>query len=138
MVKGILVLCGALALSAGMAAAQQGSDVKKSAIQPTPANNGQQMFQSYCSPCHGKDAKGNGPVAKALTKAPADLTRISARNNGTFPEVRVSRFISGEDEVPAHGTRDMPLWGTLFRSLGDGVGELRVANLKDYLKAIQQ
>ena len=138
MVRQILVMLGGLAVSASLASAQDRSGVKTTSIQQTPAVDALQMFQSYCSPCHGKEGKGNGPVASALTKAPADLTKISARNGGTFPAVRVSRFIEGVDVVAAHGTRDMPLWGSLFRSLGDGVGELRVANLRDYLRTIQQ
>ena len=138
MVRQILVMLGGLAVSASLASAQDRGGVKMTSIQQTPAVDAPQMFQSYCSPCHGKEGKGNGPVAAALTKAPADLTKISARNGGTFPAVRVSRFIDGTDVVAAHGTRDMPLWGSLFRALGDGVGELRVANLRDYLKTLQQ
>ena len=87
---------------------------------------------------HGKEGKGNGPAASALAKVPADLTRISARNGGTFPEVRVRRYIEGLDEVAAHGTRDMPMWGDLFRSLNRDTAQIRVAALADYLKSLQQ
>jgi mono/diheme cytochrome c family protein len=136
MVKQVIVLFGSLAISAGVLSAA--GQVRRGPIQPTAANDGKAMFQQYCTPCHGTDAKGDGPVAKALTKAPADLTQISARNGGTFPAVRVGRFIQGEEDVAAHGTRDMPVWGSLFRSLGDGVAELRVANLTDYIKSLQK
>ena len=61
--------------------------------------------------CHGKEGKGDGPAAKALTKAPADLTKLAASNNGMFPDVKVRRYIEGLDDVAAHGTRDMPMWG---------------------------
>jgi hypothetical protein len=99
------------------------------------------MFVSYCAACHGLSGTGNGPAAAALKTAPADLTRIAARNKGTFPEVRVSRFIEGAEEVSAHGSRDMPIWGTLFRSLSPNnrmAADLRVRNLTDYLKSIQR
>ena len=96
------------------------------------------MFDTYCAVCHGKEGKGNGPAASALAKVPADLTRISARNGGTFPEVRVRRYIEGLDEVAAHGTRDMPMWGDLFRSLNRDTAQIRVAALADYLKSLQQ
>jgi mono/diheme cytochrome c family protein len=104
----------------------------------TSASNGKQMFESYCAACHGKDAKGTGPAASALKKSPADLTRISARNSGTFPDVRVKRFIEGLDEVPAHGSRDMPMWGELFREMDRPTAEIRVQALNDYLKSLQE
>ena len=96
------------------------------------------MFDTYCAVCHGKDGTGNGPAAKALVKAPADLSRISARNNGTFPDIRVRRYIEGLDEVPAHGTRDMPMWGDLFRSLNRDTAQIRIAGLAEYLKSLQK
>ena len=131
----MLLAVVALALFAGVAYAQT---IKKGPIKPTSVTNAQQMFDTYCAVCHGKDGKGGGPAAKALTKAPADLTRISARNGGTFPEIHVRRYIEGLDEVPAHGSRDMPIWGELFRSLNRDTDQLRVAALSDYLKAMQQ
>jgi mono/diheme cytochrome c family protein len=124
-----------LAVLAGSAHAQT---VKKEPIKPVPASDVAGMFQSYCSPCHGKDATGNGPAAKALTKPPADLTKISARNGGKFPDVKVKRFIEGSDEVPAHGTRDMPMWGDLFRALNRDTADIRVQALADYLKGLQK
>ena len=135
MVNSIVVAVVALAVSAGAAQAQT---VQKAPIKPTSATNAKQMFDSYCAVYHGKDGKGAGPAAKALTKAPADLTKISARNGGTFPDVHVRRFIEGLDEVPAHGTRDMPMWGDLFRSLSTDTVQLRIAALAEYLKVMQQ
>jgi mono/diheme cytochrome c family protein len=131
-----IVAVVALTLVAGAAQAQ--TTVQKAPIKQTPATNGKQMFDSYCAVCHGKDGTGNGPAAKALTKVPADLTKISARNGGAFPDVHVRRFIQGLDEVPAHGTRDMPMWGELFRSLNADTVQLRVAALSEYLKSIQR
>ena len=136
MIKHFLVAVASVALLSGMAAAQ--TKVEKTPIKPVPVTDAKGMFDSYCTPCHGKEGKGDGPAAKALTKAPADLTKISARNGGTFPDVKVRRYIEGLDEVPAHGTRDMPIWGPLFRSLSRDSAELRVAALADYLKKMQQ
>jgi mono/diheme cytochrome c family protein len=96
------------------------------------------MFDTYCAVCHGKEGKGNGPAAASLTKTPADLTKISARNGGTFPEVRVKRYIEGLDEVPAHGTRDMPMWGGLFNSLSRDTAQIRIQALASHLKSMQQ
>jgi mono/diheme cytochrome c family protein len=128
---GVAVLCG-------WAAVGQAQTVKKEPIKQVPASDAAGMFQSYCAVCHGKDGTGNGPAAKALTKAPADLTRIAARNGGAFPEVRVKRYIEGLDEVPAHGSRDMPMWGDLFRSLSRDTAQIRVQALSEYLKGMQK
>jgi mono/diheme cytochrome c family protein len=136
MITHMLVWFVALAVSAGAASAQ--TTVKRAPIKPTPVTDAKKMFDSYCAVCHGNDATGNGPAAKALTKAPADLTKISARNGGTFPDVRVRRYIEGVDEVAAHGTRDMPMWGTLFQSLNSDTDQLRIAALTEYLKSLQK
>jgi mono/diheme cytochrome c family protein len=134
----MLVALVGLAISAGVAQAQ--TKIENVPIKATAKIkiDGKQMFDSYCAVCHGKDGKGAGPAAKALVKPPADLTQLSARNSGTFPEIRVERFIEGADEVPAHGTRDMPMWGELFRSLNKDTAKLRVSALADHLKTMQQ
>lgn len=125
----------ALMLAAGTAQAQQ---IEKAPMKRTAAYDGPGMYHNYCSACHGLSAVGDGPAAKALTKAPADLTRISARNGGTFPETKIKRYIEGLDEVAAHGSRDMPMWGELFRSMERDTVPLRVQALSDFLKSIQK
>lgn len=136
MVRQIFLAVAVLAMSAGAAIAQP--QIEKGPIKPTSAADPKAMFDTYCAVCHGKEGKGNGPAASALAKVPADLTKISARNGGKFPDVRVRRYIEGLDEVPAHGTRDMPMWGSLFNSLSRDTAQLRVAALADYLKGMQQ
>ena len=136
MIRHVLVALVVLVLSAGAAAAQ--ARIEKVPIKPTSASDAKKMFDSYCAVCHGTEGKGNGPAAASLAKVPADLTRINARNAGTFPEVRVRRYIEGLDEVAAHGTRDMPMWGDLFRSLDRDTAQLRIAALAGYIKGLQQ
>ena len=75
---------------------------------------GQQEFQSRCASCHGRDGKGNGPIADLLRQSPPDLTQLSKQNGGIFPISRVYDSIVG-DSVQAHGSRDMPVWGQLYR-----------------------
>src|SRR6185295_4532355 len=76
---------------------------------------GPALYQAYCATCHGTDARGGGPMAESLKVAPADLTRIAARNAGVFPLARVSNIISGEEHLPrGHGNRTMPVWGPIF------------------------
>ena len=132
------VLVGVVMFSLWAVSAQAQPQIKKEPIKPVNASDASAMFQSYCATCHGKTAKGDGPAAAALKKAPADLTKINARNGGKFPEVKVKRYIEGLDEVAAHGTRDMPMWGSLFRDLNRDTAQIRVQALSDYLKSIQQ
>jgi mono/diheme cytochrome c family protein len=139
----VVVVALGLGLSGTYVAAQQAQQqpqIKKGVVKPTPADDGQLMFQEYCTACHGKAGKGDGPAVPALKKAPADLTTLSARNGGVFPAVKVSRYIDGADELAAHGSRDMPVWGPVFRSLAGGTGTeaLRVRNLTDFVKSIQK
>jgi mono/diheme cytochrome c family protein len=62
---------------------------------------GAELYNAYCAVCHGSDAKGNGPMSKSLRTAPSDLTRIAARNGGSFPVARVRNVISGDEALGA-------------------------------------
>jgi len=136
MARHVIVALMGLMLSAGAAGAQ--TKIEKAPIKNTAASDAPTMFTTYCAVCHGKEGKGDGPAAKALAKTPADLTKLTARNNGTFPEIKVRRYIEGSDEVAAHGTRDMPMWGDLFRSLNRDTAQIRVEALAQYLKSMQK
>src|SRR5207248_2546632 len=101
---------------------------------------GPALFKAYCAVCHGADAKGSGPMANSLKALPADLTRISARNGGTFPLARLRRVISGEEVIPGgHGSREMPVWGPIFSQVDrdQDLGRVRVDNLARYLQTLQ-
>ena len=114
--------------------------VKHVPVNPTNPSSGPQMFKEYCAVCHGVEAKGNGPAAPALKKAPADLTTITARNNGKFPQLHIYAIIQGDPDVPAHGSKDMPIWGTVFQSMNhssSGEVQMRVSNLTAYIKSLQ-
>ena len=136
MVRPMFLALVVLAISAGSAFAQP--KIRTGPIKNVSAVDAKGMFDNYCAVCHGKEGQGNGPAASALAKVPADLTRISTRNGGKFPDVRVRRYIEGLDEIPAHGTRDMPMWGTLFNSLSRDTAQLRIAALADHLKGMQR
>ncbi len=115
--------------------------IRKVPTQPTSPASGVQMFKEYCAVCHGLDGKGTGPAATALKKTPANLTELTARNNGKFPELRVFSVIQGDADMPsAHGSRDMPVWGTVFSEMSRGSGsevQMRISNLIAYVKTIQ-
>src|SRR3990172_4001063 len=77
---------------------------------------GRDLFRAYCSACHGENARGGGPVASSLKGKVPDLTRIAERRGGTFPLPQVERIITGEETVAAaHGSREMPILGPIFR-----------------------
>ena len=101
---------------------------------------GSALFREYCATCHGRDATGNGPAARALQKSPPDLTRISQRNGGRFPAERVKNYISGESDILSHGSREMPIWGPIFRQADQDyeLGEIRLHNVTIYLESLQR
>jgi len=101
---------------------------------------GADIYHQYCAVCHGPHGAGDGPVADALRVKPTDLTRLRARNNGKFPELRVLNYIRGDDAVQAHGDRKMPIWGRVFRDESGGHQELvqmRIYAVLKYLEELQ-
>ena len=105
---------------------------------------GQPYFMRYCSACHGVEGRGDGPVAPLLQPPPADLTRIAQRRGGHFPVAEIRAYIDGRIGVPAHGQREMPVWGERLEemvgggSLGEAVARSYIQLLVEYLQAIQQ
>lgn len=125
----------ALLLALGVHAQAQ---VKREPIQAIEGVSGAASFKAYCAQCHGVSGRGDGPAAKALKVMPADLTTLAKRNGGRFPDVAVKQVINGDIDNPVHGSREMPMWGQVFRSVEDpSVVELRVFNLVKYLEEMQ-
>jgi mono/diheme cytochrome c family protein len=114
--------------------------IQHSTVKPTSPASGQEMYKAYCAVCHGTDGKGGGPAASALKVPPTDLTLLSKNNGGKFPAMKVASTIRGEADLPAHGSKEMPVWGSLFWSMSHGhEGEVqqRVANLTQYIESLQ-
>jgi mono/diheme cytochrome c family protein len=132
-----------LALSALAVMAQDPTPqkvVKHVALKPTSAASAREMYTNYCAACHGQDGKGNGPAASALKVPPTDLTALSQKNGGKYPAMHVSSVIRGEANLPAHGNKDMPVWGQLFLEMSQGHEaevQQRIANLNQYLESMQ-
>ena len=83
----------------------------------------------------------SGPAASALKARPTDLSQLSKNNGGKFPALKVTAAIRGEGDVAAHGSKDMPVWGSLFWNMSHGhEGEVqqRVANLTKYIESLQE
>jgi hypothetical protein len=54
--------------------------------------------------------------------------------------MKVMSAIRGQSAVPAHGSREMPVWGSLFWNMSHGhEGEVqqREANLTKYVESLQ-
>lgn len=106
------------------------------------AKVGEQRFMDFCAVCHGADAKGGGPFAPMLNKAPTDLTMLAKANDGEFPFNQVYDMIDGRSMPGAHGTKDMPIWGGEWKRM-DAIGAEtalrgRILEIIIYLRSIQQ
>jgi mono/diheme cytochrome c family protein len=76
---------------------------------------GKGEYDASCAVCHGFNGRGGGPFASQLNVKVPDLTVLAKNNQGIFPFDRVYQIIDGRQEVKAHGTREMPIWGRAFR-----------------------
>ena len=111
------------------------------AVKPAPAPmTGAQLYTAYCASCHGVDGKGDGPAAPALKTKLPDLTLMAKKKAGRFPEGDVFQVIKWGGGIVGHGSKEMPVWGTAFRTLDHDEAEvnLRINNLIQYLESVQQ
>jgi cytochrome c553 len=137
----VILLAGESSGQGAAASEEPKAQVKKIPVPYTSASSGKDMYIAYCASCHGKDGKGVGPAASALKSVSSDLTQLAARNKGKFPENHVAQTIKGDVNMPSHGSKDMPVWGPIFASMGttsDGVMQLRIRNLTKYIASLQQ
>jgi mono/diheme cytochrome c family protein len=133
----VMALAMISALDPGVAGQQKGPTPPPLIM---PSMSGGDLFRFYCASCHGRDGKGDGPVASALNRRPPDLTMIQRRNGGRFPTGRVEDFVTGNREpTVAHGSADMPVWGPIFQALApeDRMNRLRIENLVAFIESIQ-
>ena len=133
------VMSAALVVSAASASQNDSSKVTIP-VNKTDATSGQQMYVNYCAPCHGIDAKGHGPVAPVLKVPPTDLTLLSSKNNGKFPDAHIVTVLQNGANMPAHGTAQMPVWGPIFGKMNVSnpqEKQLRMSNLSRYLETLQ-
>jgi mono/diheme cytochrome c family protein len=137
--KAVSSIALAIAVLGGSAAADE-----PRGFDPVLAEVGGPIFQRYCASCHGLGGRGDGPTAVSLLTRPADLTAIAKRRGGEFPSGTIAQFIDGRFELPAHGSREMPVWGERFGSdvpdadLGESISRGNIASLVEYLKSIQE
>jgi len=132
-----LAILAVLALCVVFAMAQE---IKTIPMSRTSQASGQEMYVAYCAACHGVKGKGNGPAAPALKQAPTDLTRLAKSHGGVFPAEQIDQEIRGDINSPSHGSKDMPIWGSLLSLAGSGPQETsqRIYNLRKYVESLQE
>jgi mono/diheme cytochrome c family protein len=129
-----------LALASVVAFSQE-SKVRKTAAPHTSAASGKEMYTAYCASCHGPSGKGDGPAAGSLKTSPTDLTMLKKQANGKFPSAHVYQVVKGDANTPAHGSKDMPVWGPVFLRLSsshESEVHQRIDNLTHYIETLQQ
>ncbi|MEO9824614.1 MAG: cytochrome c [Paracoccaceae bacterium] len=103
------------------------------------------LYETHCAVCHGREARGNGPMAPALLLQPPSLRDLVKRHGG-FPMERVVTRIDGRDPLVSHGS-PMPIYGPFFEGddtalkteSGQPILTSRpIADLIAYLKDIQE
>lgn len=135
-----LIVCTCMVAAQEKPQAQPEKVIQHVPVKAMSPASGKDMYNSYCAVCHGTDGKGGGPAASALKVPPTDLSLLSKNNGGKYPALKVTSSIRGESALPAHGSKDMPVWGTLFWTLSSGhEGEVqqRVSNLTHYIETLQ-
>ena len=141
--KSVAIVTGAICALSSNALAQ--SDVVEA------ITHGKSEFMGSCAICHGADAKGDGKYAEYLAVKPADLTQLTAKNNGEFPFTYVYQIIDGRKMPGAHGLESaMPIWGHAFTKEAymnrpgvspdqvDFIVQGRILSLVYYLQTLQQ
>jgi mono/diheme cytochrome c family protein len=117
-----------------------GQEIPSPPVQPS--YSGSDLFKTYCAVCHGKSARGDGPLAASMKKPPPDLTQFAARNGGVFPSALVAKIIDGRQPMTGHGGPDMPVWGDAFRASrvesSEEAVQARIKALVEHLERIQE
>jgi mono/diheme cytochrome c family protein len=104
-------------------------------------DTGARIYLNHCAACHGEEGEGGGPVAAAMNVTIPNLRALAARNDGTFPADAVAAYIDGREITAAHGDRQMPIWGDVFRGPDQGTAERvvrrRIAALVEFIAMLQ-
>jgi len=128
------------ALSIGLSFAQSTSPKVAIPVTVVSPVDGRQMFTDYCAPCHGRDGRGEGPLASGLQRSPTNLTELARNNRGRFPELRMTSVLEFGVTSSGNHSSQMPVWGPVFvriSHLSPNDKDLRIVNLIRYLESIQ-
>jgi mono/diheme cytochrome c family protein len=105
------------------------------------SDTGARLYLNHCAACHGADGEGSGPVAAAMQVTMPNLRTLALRSRGVFPEDAVTAYIDGREIKAAHGDRQMPIWGDVFRGPDQGTAERtvrrRIRALVEFIATLQ-
>jgi mono/diheme cytochrome c family protein len=133
------ILAGCAALIAATTPSWPQSNDEAGAEPAAQAEPGKDEYLRHCAVCHGLDGRGNGPLANAMKIVPADLTRLSTRNQGTYPAAKIGDVIRNGGGVLGHGSTAMLPWGIYFSERGNpAVAKARIKALVEYIETIQE
>ena len=108
---------------------------------------GQLQFEGKCVVCHGPAGKGDGVLTSSLNQQPADLTRLSEKNGGTFPKAETFSKIWGRGEIlSTHQNREMPAFYNApifgndddFESSAGRLSPAQIQEVVSFLMTIQE
>jgi len=136
----VMIVGVVLAVPQGFASPQSSSQ-QKEPVRRADITSGKNMFVNYCASCHGVDGKGNGPAAVALKPAPTDLTTLAKANEGKYPAGFLSAVLKFGRNPAAHGSSEMPVWGSRFKMIDpnqDPTGRQHVDDLVAYIGSLQE
>jgi high-affinity iron transporter len=85
-----------------------------------PAGRGRELYATHgCAACHGKEGRGDGPVAKALNPPPRDFRDVEHYKQGSSEQAIVesikngvftSRTMPAFAHIPDEDARRMAAW----------------------------
>jgi len=112
---------------------------------------GKMEYETACAVCHGLTGQGDDGLLKELLAKPMpNLTVLAKNNKGVFPFDRVYQIIDGRQEVKAHGSRKMPIWGNTFNNQSsvyfrnyppydsESAARIRILALTEYIYRLQE
>lgn len=144
----LLLLFGTAMIMAGCAKepAPETDPPATETVQPVtldPIAHGRVTYEQYCMGCHGEDGGGAGELLTDLESLPANLTRLTIRNDGSFPVDLIYETIDGRKDVEAHGSREMPVWGNIWSEqdgtpMQEEVVQQRINELIEYIRSVQE
>lgn len=132
-------ICSALLGSIISVAAAQEPEAKKANVSTSNPPTGAELYARHCAACHGSDLKGSGPFPAPYRKPP-DLTTLTRRHGGKFPDAYIVKVLRNGVTLPAHGPAEMPVWGPEFEGsdrLDRAQVEVRIKNLAEYIRSLQ-
>lgn len=104
-------------------------------------DTGARLYLNHCAACHGDDGEGTGPVAASMRVTVPNLRALAQRNGGVYPAEAVAAYVDGRTEKAAHGDRQMPIWGDVFKGADQDAPERtvreRIAAVVEFISMLQ-